>query len=370
MDDATPRLRVTGTRVDELRFHMVPPLRLAGRSVETREYVVLQVTLEDGTTGTAYVLTRGQPIGPATEILAQRIIGRTLADLFSPAGPTRGREPDQRARAVLDTCAWDLAGQTNQVPTWQLMSDQASHHQDVLLVAGYRRHGETDAAMARRLVDWRDEGYRSIKIAADVEGDRTAGLLAEIRGLVPTDDLELVLDLGFAGRDVEQLVETVRTWEPFGITWVEDPFPVAATVDIAALGAAVPMPVAAGDEAPPDELGRLLEQSAVDVLRADATTVGGLSGLLDITAHASVPVSLHIYPEIHRHVAFAMGADSPVETFPIGDEFDFVDRFINAEEITPTGGRLRPPEAPGLGLRYRPEAVAKHVTRSTSFGAV
>jgi hypothetical protein len=122
-------LRVKSARVDELRFHMAPPLRLAGHAVSRREYVVLQVTLETGATGTAYVLTRGQRIGAAVEALAQQIPGYPVASLFSGDGHSRGRCASHRARAILDICAWDLVGKQLDVPTWRLLGDVASPQQ-------------------------------------------------------------------------------------------------------------------------------------------------------------------------------------------------------------------------------------------------
>lgn len=368
IDEAILDLRVTGTRVDELRFLMAPPLRLAGRTITARQYVVLQVTLETGATGTAYVLTRGQCIGAAMEAVAQQIVGHPLSSLFSRDRNAHGRSADDRARALLDICAWDLVGLLQEVPTWRLLGD-AAPYQQALLVAGYRRHGETDHDMARRVVGWRDAGYRSIKIAADLEGNATTSLLAEIRDLLPRSELDLVLDLGFAGRDVEQIVEASRAWEPYGISWVEDPLPVNAATEIAAIRAATSVPVAVGDEASASDLSELIRHRAVDVLRADTTTVGGLTGLREIVGCVDLPVSFHVYPEIHRHAALVMATHSPIETFPPGDDFDFADRFILAEELTAIDGRFAPPASPGLGLRYRPESVPNNIVHSELFAA-
>lgn len=363
ISEAILDLRVTGIRVDELRFQLAPPLRLAGRTITARQYVVVQVMLETGATGTAYVLTRGQHIRAAMEALAQQVVGHPLSALFSRDEVARGRSVDQRARALLDICAWDLVGLLQEVPTWRLLGD-AVPYQQALLVAGYRRHGETDQDMARRVVGWRDAGYRSIKIAADLEGSATTSLLAEIRDLLPRSELDLVLDLGFAGRNVGQIVEASRAWEPYGISWLEDPLPVNAATEIAEVRAATSVPVAVGDEASPTELGELIRHRAVDVLRADTTTVGGLTGLREIVARADLPVSLHVYPEIHRHAALVMQTHSPIETFPPGDDYDFADRFIVAEELTAIDGRVSAPTSPGLGLVYRPEPVQNNIIRS------
>lgn len=368
IDEAVLDLRVTDAKVDELRFDMTPPLELAGRIIPTREYVVVQVTLEGGTTGTGYVLTRGQPVGPAAEAVLKGMIGQCLADLFSLDRLARGRSPEHRARAVVDICAWDLLGLLHQTPTWRLLGE-ARAYQPALLVAGYRRHGENDQTMARRLAGLRDNGFRSIKIAGNPHDETVTGLLTELRSLVPIGDLQVVLDLGFSGRDVRQVVEATKAWEEFGVTWVEDPVPVVDAGVIAEIRAGSPIPLAAGDEGDPDELLKLLDNGAVDVLRADATTVGGLTGLCEIISRASIPTSLHIYPEIHRHVSFGLPMDSPIESFPADDPFDFVDRFIHTDNSSLVNGGHTPPNSPGLGMRYRPEVTSQNMIRSTSISA-
>ncbi len=360
-------LRVSSTRVDELRFDIEPPLLLAGRPVLSREYVVFQVTLEDGSTGTAYVLTRGQSIASSAQSLGQSVIGRRLGDLFTLRSGGRDALPQRRAAALLDTCAWDLRGRLLRMPVWQLIGGPRPTQQ-ALLVAGYRRRDETDTAMAQRLVGWRDRGYRLIKIAASTRAEETEGLLNAIRMLAPTDELELVLDLGFAGASVDALKEAAERWAPYGVRWIEDPFATSDADDIAALREVSPIAVAAGDEASSDELDALLGRRAVDVLRADSTTVGGPSGLLDLTA-AEIPLSLHIYPEIHRHLAFAAGRDCPVETFPPLDDYDFVDRFITAnDDMSVTDGSFITPAAPGFGVEYHASAVSDRIVSSMSFG--
>jgi L-alanine-DL-glutamate epimerase-like enolase superfamily enzyme len=356
-------LRVTSVRVDELRFMMNPPLRLAGRSVSARDYVVVQVSVESGATGTAYVLTRGQPIRCAAEALAQSIVGSRLSALFTRDPLHRGTSATARARAVFDNCAWDLVGLLRRVPTWQLLGENP-RNQPALLVAGYRRHGENDETMARRLVAWRDAGFRSVKIAADLDDDGTTGVLAAVRQMAPADEFDVVLDLGFAGRSVSAVVDAAQRWAQYGVTWLEDPFPVAAAADTASTRVSCALPIAAGDEASPGELTALLQSSAVDVLRADTTTVGGLSGLADILAMATIPVSLHIYPEIHRHVAVTRAESSPIESFPPADDFDFVDRFIVYDQPPIADGRFAVPPTPGLGLHYRPDTVLHNIIHS------
>ena len=51
---------VTQVGVYELQFEITPPLQLPAGHVRTRDYVVLELRLASGGTGTAYVMTRGR----------------------------------------------------------------------------------------------------------------------------------------------------------------------------------------------------------------------------------------------------------------------------------------------------------------------
>jgi L-alanine-DL-glutamate epimerase-like enolase superfamily enzyme len=78
------------------------------------------------------------------------------------------------------------------------------------------------------------------------------------------------------------------------------------------------MPVATGDEQGGAYFPEaLLQSEAVDVLRVDATCMGGVTGfagLLQAAREAGVPVSPHIYAPIHAPLLCGLGAvDTPVE---------------------------------------------------------
>jgi mandelate racemase len=113
-----------------------------------------------------------------------------------------------------------------------------------------------------------------------------------------------------------------------------------------------------------------VDSGAVDVLRADATCVGGITGLLAVREHArarGIPVSTHIYPELHRHVVLADPGGGLLEAFRADSPFDTPQAFSTppALELDPSSGVrvVRAPPEPGLGLRIDWEQVERHSTR-------
>jgi D-arabinonate dehydratase len=108
-----------------------------------------------------------------------------------------------------------------------------------------------------------------------------------------------------------------------------------------------------------------IENGAVDILRPDATVVGGITEYLKIAALAAchnLPLAPHYYPDVHVHLAAAFPHTMCVETF---DESSGLDSFhlIRKRPLLAEGGVMQVPDEPGLGLRIDEQALEKYGTR-------
>jgi L-alanine-DL-glutamate epimerase-like enolase superfamily enzyme len=99
---------------------------------------------------------------------------------------------------------------------------------------------------------------------------------------------------------------------------------------------------------------RMLEARAVDVLQADATRCGGITGFLKAAALAeawNVPLSAHTAPSIHVQVCSALANVVHIEYFH--DHARIEERFFDGA-ARPAGGMLRADRGrPGLGLVFK-----------------
>jgi L-alanine-DL-glutamate epimerase-like enolase superfamily enzyme len=99
---------------------------------------------------------------------------------------------------------------------------------------------------------------------------------------------------------------------------------------------------------------RMLDAGAVDVLQADATRCGGITGFLAAGALCQanpIPLSAHTAPSLHAHPGCALTPVCYLEYFfdHVRIEQMFFDGFLQ-----PTGGALRPDlSRPGLGLDFK-----------------
>jgi L-alanine-DL-glutamate epimerase-like enolase superfamily enzyme len=362
-DDAV----VKRVRVYEFQWPISPELVIAGRRISERRYAVLEIELGDGLIGTAYCLTRGAPVyDRLSASLNQRLLGTTIAQLLEIAAAGPAAQDDFaascRAHSLVDICAWDLRAQALGVPVWRCLTASAAAR-PVLLVDGYREAGETDRQLAARLAARVESGIVAIKLAADSDPTVTDRVLDHLRQAVG-DRVELVVDMEQMATDVKTAAASMRLWSAHQLAWVEDPFDPSESRRTRAVRLQGESPIGAGDEGTLKELRDLKDADAVDVLRVDGTTAGGISGALSLI-ESTGSVSFHVYPEIHRHLAFAFGVSGGIECFPSGGRFDFVERFIRATDITPDDrGWMTPPEEPGLGIALDLEAARSNLIRS------
>jgi L-alanine-DL-glutamate epimerase-like enolase superfamily enzyme len=133
------------------------------------------------------------------------------------------------------------------------------------------------------------------------------------------------------------------------------------------------IPVGAGDEASrPADMEALIDAGAIDVVRLDATTIGGVNAVQQLSARArskGLLVSFHEHPDIHQHCALACGADH-VEMFPIDQHFDRVHDLIQTPPLTRVShGWLQPSHEPGTRIALRADALAPIPRRSANVEA-
>ena len=110
-----------------------------------------------------------------------------------------------------------------------------------------------------------------------------------------------------------------------------------------------------------------MDGNAVDVLRIDATTIGGYSvaAPLAIAAVArGYRVSFHVNPEIHRHLAFAAETADHIEMFPTDRPFDVSHMLMRAAAFDAVeDGSVPAPDGRGSGLELDLSAVKRFAHR-------
>jgi len=224
--------------------------------------------------------------------------------------------------------------------------------------------------LAREVDDYAGRGFALVKIAAgDLDAD-TPRLRVSRDALAGRSSL--AYDAHWAWRSVHDVVPTVRSWGDLGLAFLEDPFAPELVALAAELRSATGIAIALGEDAAGRwAFDQLLETCRPDIVRVDATTMGGLSEAAKVCALASMrarQVIPHVFPEIHVHLGAAFPIVGMVEMTVPEYEIEVLFRLFR-EWIVVDGGQIVAPSAPGIGVVLDEAAVERYAVGRTRSAA-
>ncbi len=351
------------------------PLSFGSFTVTARQYAALRIVTKDGLVADCLGHTRRSPVDVAiSDLLAPRLVGKDalagserLSDLDIVSLATDQDGVIGRARSLIDVCLWDLKAQARGIPLWQLLGGSARRLR-VALVEGYEIAGEGEDDIARRIIARAEDGYRFFKLEAAHYGapEPIRRILARVKAQVP--DAEFTCDLAWSWRTAQQGLISAECWRDLGIAWIEDPMARTRISDIGELTRRSPVPVGVGDECTCAlDLDRLMEHEAIDVVRIDATAIGGIDTALGLAARArarGLRASYHVNPEVHRHCILAQDICDHIEIFPADRPFDCSHLVIEKPVFAEIrDGHVAPPAQPGTGLSLKTAALETYAYR-------
>jgi L-alanine-DL-glutamate epimerase-like enolase superfamily enzyme len=349
-------------------FDLPKPIILSHGEIREREYVIVRVTTSTGIQGVAYALSRGAPTGAfIRSALAPLIRGEDalciprIREKIEHELLLLGTDGvPERAISLLDIGLWDIKAKVAGLPLWRLLGGYRSEI-PALLFDWYPTGQETADELSAEFEARVAEGYRALKIRCPGDAEWLADVLAEARHRFGRS-VDLVVDAAMAWRDPQEAVAAIGLFEFLRPAWIEDPFRGDQADWLRRVREQVKVPVAAGDEvASPGAIRRLMAAEAVDVVRLDATTQGGISGFAALAHEARVRglrICAHAYPEIHQHCAFAFPGLGCLEIFAPGTRFDSCEQFIRPSSLVRSvNGQVSAPERTGLGIDLNWAAV-------------
>lgn len=374
VSDGAASTRIRDVRAVAVRVPLSRPVRFATRLVEAREYALVWIEAEDGTVGVghAYAGTRGGRLlrDIVLELFRPVLVGAdaTLIDhlwtaLYQETLLLGRRGAVLRALSAVDIALWDRLGVATGLPLYRLLGGDRAEV-PAYASGGYYTEGDPLASVERELRGHAEAGFDAVKIkvgrdfALDVERVRVAR-----EALGPAR--RLALDANNAWRSPHDAIRFARAVERYDPWWLEEPLSADDIAGHAEVARALDLPVATGEiHSTRWDFAALVERRAADILQPDASVVGGVSEWLKVAhlaAAAGLPVAPHWDHALHVHLAAAVGNCLGVEYFFLeGDVYNF-DRLVREEvRLRPTGGLLRAPERPGVGIVFDEAAVERY----------
>jgi L-alanine-DL-glutamate epimerase-like enolase superfamily enzyme len=345
----------------ELRQPLAMPITVGPLQITERRYTAVTIRSDDGHAGISLAQSREAALAEVGEAaLTPLLLGRDAGhihmrwrEMFRGTLATGRVGLMLRAISLVDVALWDLLGQRAGLPVHALLGGYRESA-PVTYIAGYPGAEAEVEAVVEAAAAATAAGHRTIKVARTADPELTRAFLRRLDDRLP-QGVGIQVDANWIWESVADAMSEIISWPTARILWVEDPTVPENEALLRELRRRSPVPIAAGDElADPAQAVRLLQTGAVDVLRLDVMTIGGISGTLPLISMANrlgTPVSLHISPETSIHLACGVPGVRDVETFDrSGNRFDPAHVLVDGGPEF-AAGSCRPPALPGLGFR-------------------
>ena len=256
------------------------------------------------------------------------------------------------AISAVDIALWDLKARLLDVPLVALLG---AVRDSVPIYGSGGFTSYSDKQLQSQLAGWVKQGIPRVKmkVGRDAQADvRRVGVARTEIGR----NAELFVDANGAYSRKQALEQGERFAEQ-NVSWFEEP---VSSDDLAGLRllrdrAPAEMEIAAGEYGyDAGYFRRMLAAGAVDVLQADATRCGGITGFLQVAALCEayhVPLSAHTAPSVHTHVGCGVSPLRHVEYF---HDHVRIEKMVFDGVLAPMNGELSPDlSRPGMGLEFK-----------------
>lgn len=356
-------MKITAIRTSILSVPNSPPV---SSYYPANTYIIARIETDEGLEGLGYTMTVGPGGSSAIRAYLEDSliplligedplhVGRLWEKMYENNRGIRKKGIPVYAMSAIDIGLWDIVGKAAGRPLWQLFGAHAEK------IPVYGSGGFLP--------------YTTDQIIAEAEGFRAKGCRHYKFKIGRPDVMEnvrRVRDIRRAlGDDMEILVDANQRWDVAtnirvaniiadeNIYWYEEPVLADNIAECAEVALSIPIPVATGE----NEYTRygfrdLIEAKAAHYLNPDIHRAGGFSEMLKIShlaAAHNVKIAPHLVPELSIHVLVSIPNAALVE-YLAGSPNDL---WVEPVEIV--DGMMSPPNRPGHGMEFSPEALSRY----------
>lgn len=253
--------------------------------------------------------------------------------------------------AAVDVALWDLKAKLLDLPLASLLGIAKKDIQ-VYGSGGFTSY--STQRLQEQLGGWAAEGIDFVKMKVGREPDKDVARAQAAKEAIGEGTLFVDANGAYSAK---QAIAMAHEFDAVGVTWFEEPVPSDDLAGLRFIREHAPraMNITAGEYGfNLSYFERMLAAGAVDVLQADATRCGGITGFLQAAtvcqAH-HLPFSSHCAPALHLHPAVALPNFYIAEYF-----YDHVriEKMFFEGVPEPKNGKLSPDlSRPGLGLDFK-----------------
>jgi L-alanine-DL-glutamate epimerase-like enolase superfamily enzyme len=263
------------------------------------------------------------------------------------------------AISAVDVALWDLKARLFGVALATLL-DRVRDAAPIYGSGGFTSYDER--RLCDQLAGWVEQGIGRVKMKVGRDPDADPTRVGWARRAIG-EGVQLFVDANGAYAR-PQAAALAQAFGRERVTWFEEPVSSDNLEGLRWMRDRVPagMAVAAGEYGfDPWYFNAMLSAHAVDVLQADATRCGGITGFRRAAAIADgfeVELSGHCAPNLHAHVACAIPRLAHLEYF---HDHVRIEQMLFDGVLVPRAGALAPDlSRPGMGLALKRREAARH----------
>lgn len=374
-----------------LQHDMDEELGFAQGYYDKRTAHLIRVHTDEGLTGLGEVFGAG-PFAFANQailkhVIAPRLIGRNPLDInvIWHGVYNAVRDHGQKGLPIcclsgVDIALWDILGKATSQPLYQLLGGKA-REESVAYGYGmmFRKCDDLPAVYEEEVARIVELGFTASKMKIGMGVERDAELAAAVRRGAG-DGFKLMADANHAYA-VGEAIQLGQRLRDLGFYWFEEPVMPEDYEGYCSVRSALPGIHIAGGEAEFTRFGHreLLSRRCVDILQPEVAATGGISEFMRILAMAhafGTPVIPHVWGS-DVLIAVDMHLVSVIPDIPGGLhqfqpmlEYDTTPNLFHQhllaeplgvlEQVQATGGCVRPPEGPGIGIELNEDFIEKY----------
>lgn len=263
------------------------------------------------------------------------------------------------AISAVDIALWDLKAKLLRLPLVKLLG-AVRNGIPVYGSGGFTSYSRDE--LQQQLSGWVEAGVRMVKMKIGTHPEHDIQRVHDAREAIG-GQTRLFVDANGAYSRKQALLFAQR-FQEFDVTWFEEPVSSEDLDGLRLIRDRAPegMEITAGEYGYDANYFRsMLNAGAVDVLQADATRCGGVTGFLQVGALCgaqSMPLSAHTAPAVHMHICCAVPNAIHLEYF---HDHVRIENMLFDGAQKPRSGELIPDLSTyGLGLKLRHDAIRKY----------
>src|SRR6516164_9742944 len=355
-----PQLTIREVKASAVEVPMTYPLGTSAATVRKAPLLLIDLETEEGVTGRTYLFCYRPSVPRAVDLVLRDAVGLVKGETAAPLdiATKLGRRfalvgvasVVRMALSALDAAIWDALAVAADLPLATLLGAKPRP------IPAYNSCGlglmspEAAADEAEKLLAG---GFRSVKLRLGHPTlEQDLAVTRAVRRRLP-EGIELPVDYNQA-LTVAEAIHRGRALESEGISWLEEPIRHDDYRGNAAVARELTVPVQIGENFNgPEAMLEAIAAGACDYVMPDLARIGGVTGWIQAASLASaarLEMSSHLVPEISVHLLAA------TPTCHYLEYVDWADAILE-EPLRIADGYAQIPDRPGIGLRWKPEAV-------------